>query len=348
MHKEDHEKYMLRAIELAQRAGKDVQSNPLVGAVLVYQDRIIGEGYHQVYGQAHAEVNCIHSVLDKDKAYISESTIYVTLEPCFHYGKTPPCVDLILKHKIPHVVIGLEDPFDKVDGKSIQKLREHNVKVTLNVCATACRKLIAPFLKGVEHQLPWVICKWAVSKHGYMGAKDEQIWLSGALTKIYTHRQRSQIDAILVGTGTAILDNPKLNTRQVDGDNPRRVVLDRNNRIPDKHHLLSDELETIIITEKKRELAENKLQIIFDFDADDFWQRLLHLLYQQGIYRLLVEGGGQTLKSILKTSLWDEAHVIETNHPLDHGVKGPNLTARLKKEWLIGNDIIKVIERAPQ
>lgn len=341
----EHILYMRRAIAIAQKAGKEVKSNPQVGSVLVAKGRIIGEGYHQKYGEGHAEVNCIASVQQEDHNLIAQSTIYVTLEPCFHHGKTPPCVQLILKNRIPKVVIGAIDPFEKVQGKSVELLRQNGVEVITGILEDECKNLIRPFVKGIIEKKPWIILKWAKSQYHYMGLKDKQVWLSNSLSKLYVHRLRSNIDGILVGTNTAIIDNPSLTTRLVDGDHPIRIVLDRTHRIPVTHNLLADGLATIVITESRRDLPDYIQQIILDFESPEFIEKTLTQLYQRGIYRLMIEGGASTLKTFIQNQLWDEAVIINTNHELNEGIKAPHISGRLINDYKMGDNIIQLIAR---
>jgi len=199
----DHSVYMKRALELAARGTKFVKSNPKVGAVLVYQNRILGEGYHQKYGEGHAEVNCIKSVKKVDHHLIEKSTIYITLEPCFHTGKTPPCVDLIIKNKIQNVVIGTLDPNPKAGGQSIEKLKSLNINVTVGILEKECKQIIQPFIKMMNKK-PWVILKFAKSKYNYMASDNGQVWLSSQSSKLLVHNMRANVDGIMIGTNSLL------------------------------------------------------------------------------------------------------------------------------------------------
>jgi len=332
-----HEAYLDRCYQLAQLSGTAHRPNPRVGAVVVYKGQIIGEGYHQQYGGPHAEVHAINNV--QDKSLLPHSTIYVSLEPCCHYGKTPPCTDLIIASKIPHVVVGCVDPFDKVAGGGIARLRSHGIKVEISNQTDKFEKLIAEFTKNQSQGLPYCLLKWAKSKDHYMGKETERVLLSNEFTNVYTHKFRAFTDAILIGTNTAILDNPSLTTRNFPGKHPLRVILDRTNRLPASHHLLSDEFETLIINASPRAgLKGSKKQEQLDFEDQNFIINLLRLLYKNGIYHLTVEGGKKLLTSFIKGNYWDEALIINTNTEISDGIKAPNLQGKLVRRRKISND----------
>lgn len=336
---------MTRAIQLAQMATKAVGTNPKVGAVLVYNHRIIGEGYHHKYGEGHAEVNCIHAVSPEDQDKISDATIYVTLEPCHHYGKTPPCVELIIKHNIKHVVLGTIDPNPKVGGQSIAKLTALGINVVVGVCEDACKSLIAPFVKMMNEKIPWITLKLAKSKYNYMAGHDGQVWLSGPASKLYVHRMRADMDGIMIGTNTALVDNPSLTTRLVDGDHPTRIVLDRHGKIPTTSKIFTDGIPTVIVGASKRSLQTNVSIIPMESSDEGHLKSIMRQLYSRGIYRLMVEGGPSLLKSIIKEDLWDAAVVINTPHELSEGILAPNINGYKIKTKLIGKDKIVVMTR---
>ncbi len=341
----DHSKYMKRAIELAQLGTKEVKGNPKVGSVLVHESRIIGEGYHMKYGEGHAEVNCIQSVKKEDQFLIPDSRIYVTLEPCHHVGKTPPCVDLIIKNNIKEIIIGTVDPNPKVAGQSIAKLKSIGATVVENICNEECLELIRPFVKSMTQKLPWVKLKFAKSIHNYMAAESEPIWLSSSQSKLFVHNQRSDIDAIMIGTNTAQIDNPSLTTRLIKGDNPIRIVLDRQGILPTDLKVLSDGLPTIYVTNQTRALPDSVKILIHDFDQENHLEALLSELYSLKIYSIIVEGGATLLKSFSKMNLWDEATIINTQHKLDSGTKAPNLNGRLTSRIQCDADVINIISR---
>lgn len=333
-------KYLQRCYEIARLAGKHVKSNPQVGAVIVYEDRIIGEGYHQSYGEAHAEVNAINSVADT--SLLSKATLYVSLEPCCHTGKTPPCADLIIKSGIPRVHIGTKDPSEKVSGKGIHRLEKHGVEVTLHDDLEA-RALIHPFIQYNIHKRPYITIKFAQSKDFFMGKKNEQVWLSNAYSKVLAHDLRSQNDAILVGTQTAITDNPALTTREVPGAHPVRFVIDKNQLIPSTHHLLSDDLPTVVFNgiENKTEGVKTWVKV----EDEDYGPAIVDYAFQNQLPRLLVEGGATLINSFTKNKLWDEAYVIDTPVSLGEGIKAPQISGKLKEEIKLGDNSIKIISR---
>lgn len=330
---------MRRAIELANRAGGYNAPNPRVGAVIVYQNQIIGEGYHERYGEGHAEVNAIASVEIMNQSLLSQSTIYVTLEPCFHYGKTPPCVELILKNKIPRVVIACTDPFEKVAGRSIQKLRKEGVEVIVGVLEEEARWMVRRFFTTVEKKRPYVLLKFAQSKDGFMGNPTKEIAISNDLSKRLVHQWRSEEMAIMVGTNTALVDNPQLNNRLYFGKNPLRLVLDRQLRLPTDLHLLDGTIETWVFTEKKEfPIITNVRFVSIDF-TEKLLEQILAYLQEQKIQSVLVEGGRQLLQGFIDENLWDEARVFEGNQFLEDGILAPVLAAKYLKseEQLAGN-----------
>lgn len=323
--RERDELYMQRAIDLAKQAGGYNAPNPRVGAVVVYQDKIIGEGYHERYGEGHAEVNAIASVRSEDRDLLSKSTMYVTLEPCFHYGKTPPCVELILKHKIPRVVIACKDPYEKVAGQSIQKLQAEGVEVLVGVLEKEAAWLVRRFFTNVQKKRPYVLLKFAQSKDGFMGDPSKEIAISNPLTKRLVHQWRSEETAIMVGTNTALIDNPKLNNRLYFGRTPLRLVLDRSLRLPDDLHLFDNSIETWVFTAQKKESKMDNIRYVsLDFDAN-LLSSILEYLQDQKIQSILVEGGQQLLQAFLDADLWDEAKVLCSNENLEQGVVAPQI-----------------------
>ena len=294
---------MRRCLQLARCGEAGAPPNPMVGAVIVCDGRIIGEGYHRRCGGPHAEVNAINSVKEKD--LLSRSTIYVSLEPCAHYGKTPPCADLIIETGIRRVVIGCTDPFAKVNGLGIKKLREAGCKVQVGVLEQECRELNRRFFTFHEKHRPWIILKWAQSNDGFIG-KDERVILSNALTQTLVHRLRARSGAILVGTNTALQDNPTLTTRLWPGPNPLRLTIDRNGILPPTLHLKDNSTPTVIYSHESIE------EILAD-------------LYARGIQSLLVEGGAKLLQSFIDKGLWDEARIETAPLCLGQGTKAPTL-----------------------
>lgn len=296
-------KFMRRCLQLARCGEAGAPPNPMVGAVIACDGRIIGEGYHRRCGGPHAEVNAINSVKERD--LLSRSTIYVSLEPCAHYGKTPPCADLIIETGIRRVVIGCTDPFAKVNGLGIKKLREAGCEVQVGVLEQECRELNRRFFTFHEKHRPWIILKWAQSNDGFIG-KDERVILSNALTQTLVHRLRARSGAILVGTNTALQDNPTLTTRLWPGPNPLRLTIDRRGILPPTLHLKDNSTPTVIYSHESIE------EILAD-------------LYARGIQSLLVEGGAKLLQSFIDKGLWDEARIETAPLCLGQGTKAPTL-----------------------
>lgn len=335
---------MNRCFDLARLGRGNVAPNPVVGAVIVYKDKIIGEGFHQQVGGPHAEINAIDAVTDK--SLLSESTIYVSLEPCHHYGRTPPCVDSLLRYKFAKVVISVTDPNPKVMGKSIEKLRAHGIEVVTHVLKDKGRKQNAFFLSYFEHKRPYIVLKYAKTTNHIFGVDKQQLWISNPYTKRLVHRWRSEISAILVATNTAIIDNPKLNNRLYFGKSPVRVLLDRQLRVPASSNLLSDGLPTIVITEADT-IPENRnnceyLQIPFD---KQLLTNLTKALYEKGIDALLVEGGATLLQSFIKEDLWDEARIL-TGPAAVAGkdlIPAPIISGSLTESFKLGDNRLDVL-----
>lgn len=321
----EEEKYIRRCIELAKNGLGNVSPNPMVGAVIVCDGKIIGEGYHAKCGQAHAEVNAIRSV--KDESLLRRSTIYVSLEPCSHYGKTPPCADLIIEKQIPRIVIGCRDPFGKVAGRGIQKLLDAGREVVVGVLEQECRELIKHFITFNTLKRPYIILKWAESADGYIdtqrtGGSPEV--LSTPLTSMLVHKRRAEADAILVGRRTAELDNPSLTVRNWYGKNPVRVVLDRELILSPELHLFDGTAKTLVFTAKEQPDRENVEYICIDY-SQKILPQVLTVLYERGLQTLLVEGGNQVLQSFIDAGLWDETTVEISARSLHSGVKAPEI-----------------------
>ena len=322
---------MLRCIQLAKLGAGNVAPNPMVGAVLVNNGRIIGEGYHQKYGEAHAEPNCINSVKIEDKHLIPESVLYVSLEPCVHYGKTPPCSDLIIKNKIPKVVIGCRDPFKEVNGKGIEKLEATGVKVELGVLQKECEELNKRFLTFYTQHRPYIILKWAqTSNHKIAGWESDRLLISNEFTNRLVHKWRSDESAILIGKNTVSLDNPELTTRLWSGRNPVRLIVDMNLELPLSLKVFNDKSRTIVFNKIKHEERDHLLYYQVTEDANLVHQ-VVNALYQLKFQSVIVEGGAKLLQSFIDEKMWDEARVI-TNEELriDGGLKSPELNLCLK------------------
>lgn len=317
---------MQRCLQLARLGDGSVAPNPMVGAVLVHDGMIIGEGYHQKFGEAHAEVNCIKSVAPTHQHLIEKATLYVSLEPCAHYGKTPPCANLIIQHKIPRVVVGCADPFSEVAGKGLQKLKDAGIDVAVGVLEKACRWLNKRFVRFQEQQRPYILLKWAQSTDGKIGGEDgKRIAISNEYTARLVHRLRSQYMGILVGTNTALLDDPELTTRLWPGKNPIRLVLDKTLRLPTSLTLFDRQHQTIVFNFIKHQESSNLLYYQLK-QREDVVQQIVKALYEMKVQSVLVEGGAQLLQAFMNAGLWDEANVI-TNQQLSvgKGVPTPQL-----------------------
>ena len=317
------EKYIRRCIELASNGLCNAAPNPMVGAVIVHNGKIIGEGYHAKCGEGHAEVNAISSV--KDETLLKEATIYVSLEPCSHYGKTPPCADLIISKGIPRVVVGCIDPFSQVSGRGIHKLREAGIDVTVGVLEEECKNLIRRFVTFNTQKRPYITLKWAESTDGYIDINRENgspVVLSTPVTSMYVHKQRAEHKAILVGRRTALLDNPSLTTRNWYGKNPLRLVIDRNLTLPAELKLFDHSTPTMVFTEKQKNSEDNLEYVALDF-SKDILPQICTVLYDRKIQSLLVEGGTTLLQSFIDSELWDEIFVEHSEKVLYEGVKSP-------------------------
>lgn len=322
------ERFMKRALQLAQLGKGNVAPNPLVGAVIVHDNTIIGEGYHEKFGQAHAEVNAIASV--ENKALLTEATIYVTLEPCAHFGKTPPCADLIVKNQLKKVVIGCGDSFAQVDGKGIQKLREAKIKVDAFVLESECREMNRAFFTYQEQKRPFIFLKWAQSSDGLMDAKNSKkgavTWISNSEVQPIVHQWRSEYQAIMVGKNTILQDNPSLNVRAVSGQNPIRIVLDSRLEIPLESKVLNDGASTVVFNTK---ITETKGAIRYKKLSDMSPKSILDGLYNLNIQSVLIEGGAKTLQSFIDAKTWDEACIIQGQTSLNEGTPAPQLKGKL-------------------
>ena len=317
---------MQRCLQLAQLGAGSVMPNPMVGAVLVHNHMIIGEGYHQQYGQAHAEVNCINNVKEVDRHLINQSTLYVSLEPCNHFGKTPPCTDLIIKHQIPEVVIACTDPFEKVNGSGIKKLQAAGIKVIEGILKEEAAELNKRFFAFHKKQRPYIILKWAQSSNLKIANENfEAVKISNEITNRLVHKWRSEEAAILVGTNTALHDNPALTTRLWPGKNPVRIVIDRQLKLPAHLQLFDGSTATIVINTIKQ--AENTNTFFYKIaEEENLLTALMNLLYHQQLSSLIVEGGTLLLQSFIDAGLWDEARIITNNELIiDNGIQSPVL-----------------------
>lgn len=337
---------MHRCIELAEKGLGSVSPNPMVGAVIVCDGQIIGEGYHQKYGEAHAEVNAINAVLANypdGEALLKRAAIYVNLEPCAHFGKTPPCADLIIKHQIPKVIIGCRDAFAEVNGKGIAKLQAAGLEVIEGVLAKKCLKLNKRFFTRIGKQRPYIILKWAQTADGFFAPEgDEQKWISSAEAKVLSHQWRSEEDAVLVGKRTSLIDNPQLNVREVIGRNPKRVVLDRNLELPARLHLFDQSQETLVFNALKTDIdGQIKYLSVENFDYL-LPQSIAYQLYLLDVQSVIIEGGAKTLELFIQAGLWDEARVFTAPQNWEKGLKAPELKIPANKTKPIGPDTLSI------
>ena len=325
------ETYMHRCIQLAKLGAGYVAPNPIVGAALVHNDRIIGEGYHRIFGEAHAEVNCIQSVKVEDRSLIQHSTLYVSLEPCSHVGKTPPCTDLIIQNKITKVVVGCMDPFPQVKGKGIAALREAGIEVITDLLQQECMELNKRFITFQTLHRPYIVLKWAQSANGRMARADRaRFAISNEHSRRLVHKWRSEEAAILVGTNTAFFDDPELTNRFWHGPQPIRLIVDMELRLPSTLKLFNRAVRTIVFNKIKHEEEQNLLYYQVTTDVDLVHQ-IIHALYQLKIQSVLVEGGALLLQSFIEENLWDEVRII-TNEDLvmPEGIAAPVFGQALK------------------
>ena len=322
----DFERYMQRCIDLAKLGERRVAPNPMVGSIIVHHGKIIGEGYHQIYGGPHAEVNAINSV--KDITQLSSSTLYVNLEPCAHFGKTPPCSDLIVEKKIPRVVIGTVDPFAKVAGKGIEKMKKAGIEVEVGILAKKCMELNRRFFTFHKEKRPYIILKWAQTADGFVDIDRDKhefgqpTWITNEMARIAVHKQRSTESAILIGTNTALKDNPSLTLRDWYGEQPLRVVPDRKNRLPKNLNLFGNKAPTWILAPQP--YPDQRKMTLISMNADrDTIDELLLSLHKEDILSVIVEGGPKMLQSFIDKRLWDEAHVYIGQLTFGSGIKAP-------------------------
>ena len=330
--------YMKRALELAVLGSGAVSPNPLVGCVIVHENTIIGEGWHRQYGQAHAEVNAVQLV--QHKALLRESTVYVTLEPCSHFGKTPPCADMLIREQVKKVIICNTDPFPQVNGKGIEKLQNAGIAVETGLLAAEGRAMNRRFFTFVEKQRPYLILKWAETADGFMApdpVPEGGFAISNGLSRTLVHKMRTEEDAILVGTSTALSDNPQLNARHWHGRNPVRVLLDRNLRLPAHLHLFDGSQPTLCYNLIKNEERAN-LSFIKIADNQQFISEVVNDLYTRRIQSVLVEGGRQVLEAFMTAGLWDEILVFKSEKIFGKGIPAPQAPGRLAGITPVGTD----------
>ena len=341
---------MHRCLQLAALGAGDVVPNPMVGAVLVHDNTIIGEGYHQHYGHAHAEVNCINNVPGQLRYLIKKSTLYVSLEPCSHFGKTPPCADLIIEHGIPRVVIGCTDSSEKINGGGIKKLRDAGVNVVTGILEPAATELNKRFFTFHKKQRPYIILKWAQSSNSKIANEDHSmVKISNELTNRLVHKWRSEEAAIMVGTRTAFYDNPSLTTRLWPGNNTVRIVIDKHLKLPLHLHLFDQSARTIILnmirqdedSRQDDQAGRGRNNYYKIEEGEDLLAATLNILRQRNLTSLIVEGGTVLLQSFIDSGCWDEARVISNEALLiENGIAAPVL----KNKNLIKRNILRTDE----
>ena len=334
-------KFMNKCIALAKQGLGNTYPNPLVGSVVVYKGQVIGSGWHQKSGEAHAEVHSIRHV--SDRSLLADSSLYVNLEPCSHYGKTPPCTDLIIQSGIRHVVIGMKDPFEKVNGRGIQKLRHAGVRVDVGIEAAACRELNKRFITTIEKQRPYIILKWAETLDRFLAPKtkttNDPVWISNLLSRTLAHQWRAEEQSILIGKQTALDDNPALTTRLHKGPSPIRLLIDPKEEVDRKAKVFNPDQKVIVFTANKSRTEAHIEYVAIDFSANGL-QQILSTLFQKGIQSMLVEGGSITLQHFIDSGLWDEARVITGREKFVEGITAPNITSFSAKP-----NTTKILER---
>ncbi len=336
------EKYMRRCFQLARLGAQKSAPNPMVGAVLVHKDRIIGEGYHHQDGGAHAEVEAVRSVKPIDRGLISESTLYVSLEPCCIIGRTPACTDLIQREKIPRVVVSVVDKTDGVSGNGIQILQNAGVKIATGILANEGHQLAAIRNTFASENRPYIVLKYAQSKDGYLGIPNQQVWLTNPVSKRLVHRWRSEISAILVGTNTARIDAPQLTNRLYYGPSPLRSILDRSLQLPGDAPYFSNAGPVLVLTELDTVSDQDHISYLqVDFEKD-WMSSLFAYLHQEKRSSLLVEGGAQTLQSFADTGNWDEARIFTSPVQLTDGILAPKLALGKSFSQQIGDDSLTI------
>lgn len=337
---------MRRALELARRGAGHVAPNPMVGCVVVHEGRVLGEGFHARFGGPHAEVEALHQVTRRD--LLPTATVYVTLEPCAHYGKTPPCADLLLREGVRRVVIANVDPNPLVGGQGLARLRAGGVEVVTGVLQAAAAQLNRRFFTRITEQRPYVVLKWAQTADGYLARADgSSRWISGALSRRWVHRWRTEEAAILVGAGTAVTDNPRLTARDWEGPSPLRVVIDRRGQLPDALHLLDGTVPTRCYTTAPQPADRPGVTYVALREGTPVVQQVLTDLHAAGVASLFVEGGARTLRTFFDAALWDEARVFTAPKTFGDGLPAPRPRGQLRREVAVGDDRLQWWVRDP-
>lgn len=342
-----NELYMQRCLELAVMGLGNVSPNPMVGCVIVHNGKIIGEGFHQQFGQAHAEVNAINNVFEHYGAeannLLKNSTAYVNLEPCAHFGKTPPCADLLVKHQLQKVVIGNTDPFADVNGKGIEKLKAAGIEVETLVLNDQCATFNRRFFTRIKQERPFIILKWAqTANHFFAPVEEAQKWITGTAAKQLSHQWRSEEDAILIGKRTALIDNPQLNNRFTGGKNPIRILIDSTLEVPLTHHIFNDDAKTIIFNEIKTEVAGNIHWVQMEDMKFYLPQKIAFQLYLMDIQSVMIEGGANLLHQFIAANLWDEARIFTAKTSWADGIKSPTITGEIIEDIALAEDRLTI------
>jgi diaminohydroxyphosphoribosylaminopyrimidine deaminase / 5-amino-6-(5-phosphoribosylamino)uracil reductase len=337
--------YIKRCIELGKKGLGYTSPNPLVGCVIVHDNKIIGEGYHHEYGGPHAEVNAINSV--KNKELLKSSTLYVNLEPCSHFGKTPPCADLIIKMKIPEVIIGTEDPNIIVKGNGIKKLKNAGIKVKSGILESSCIELNKRFFTFNLKKRPYIILKWAKTRDGFIdmirveGETPRIKWITDEKLRPMVHKWRSEEQAIMAGTNTVMLDNPQLTTRFWNGKNPVRIILDQNHRLPESLHVFDGSAKTLVFT-KTANHSNNKAEYISIDFSKNIVPQICRELFLRNIQSVIIEGGTKLLQTFIDCNIWDEARVFTGVHEFGKGIKAPVLSEKIAEEQRFEMDLLHI------
>lgn len=342
----EHEHFMQRCLDLALLGAGAVSPNPMVGSVIVCDGRIIGEGYHRKFGEAHAEALAVQEVLQNfsnAEELLKRSTIYVSLEPCAHFGKRPPCADLIIRYRIPKVVVGCRDPFEQVNGKGIEKIREAGLEVVEGILTEKCLDLNKRFFTRIQKQRPYIILKWAQTADGFFAPADgSKRWISSDLSKKLVHRWRAEEDAVLVGKNTAHADNPQLNVREVPGRNPLRIIIDRNLELPTSLHVFDQSQDTIIFNSVKTDI-DGRIKYLELEDFDNLLPQLIcYQLFLMDVQSIIIEGGAQTLQLFIQAGLWDEARIFTGPDTWDSGIEAPRIAGREIQRIKTGTDHLSI------
>jgi diaminohydroxyphosphoribosylaminopyrimidine deaminase / 5-amino-6-(5-phosphoribosylamino)uracil reductase len=338
---------MKRCLALAVKGFWNVFPNPMAGCVIVYKRKIIGEGYHERFGGPHAEINALNSVKNKD--LLKDSTLYVSLEPCSHYGKTPPCADAIIKYGIKQVVIGCVDPNPLVKGKGIAKLVQNGCDVITGVIENECVELNRIFFTFHREKRPYIILKWAMTRDGFMDKvrtrNEKPLKITGKEADKLTHRWRSEEQAVMVGTNTVLMDNPFLTVRHVKGRSPVRIILDKNLKIPSNSNIFSNFAPVIVFNGKKNSKSGNREYVKTGFNRHKL-EGILNELYKRNIQSVLVEGGAELLNSFIKQGLWDEARVFSSGKKIGEGIKSPEIGCKSFSKVKIGKDTLNLYRQS--